>query len=464
MELYNTLTRRKERFEPLKPGTVGIYTCGPTVYSHQHLGNMRPYLFADLLKRNLLYHGFQVRHVMNITDVGHLTDDADLGEDKMEVAARREGLSALEVAEKWTGVFKQDLEKLTILEPDVWCKATEHIPQQIEMVRTLEAKGFTYRTSDGIYFDTSKDPHYGELARIDVRAQQLGERIAGAQEKRNPADFALWKFSSSEGPRRQMEWESPWGVGFPGWHVECSAMSSEYLGVPFDIHTGGVDHIPVHHPNEIAQSENTFDVRPWVRYWLHEEWLMFEGEKISKSTGGVVTLSDLESVGVEPLAFRLFFLTAHYRQQQTFSDSAIQGAQTAYRRLVRHAVELRQADDRNGAEAAAGYRNRFDQAMNDDLNAPQALAVLWEVIRSTELGGVEKWELVCSFDRVLGLDLENAELPEVELDERIEALIRERVEARRARNFARADEIRDELLGQGIVLEDTKEGTHWRRA
>jgi cysteinyl-tRNA synthetase len=463
MELYNTLTRRKERFEPLKPEHAGIYSCGPTVYSHQHLGNMRPYLFADLLKRNLARNGFRVRHVINITDVGHLTDDADLGEDKVELAARREGTTAQEVAEKWTRVFQEDLRRLHILEPDVWCKATEHIPQQIELIKTLEEKGFTYRTSDGIYFDTSKDPHYGELARLDVQAQQLGERISGGQEKRHPADFALWKLSPTEGPRRQMEWESPWGVGFPGWHVECSAMSSEYLGVPFDIHTGGVDHIPVHHPNEIAQSENAFDVRPWVRYWMHEEFVMFEGEKISKSKGGFVTLADLEEQGIEPLAYRLFFLTAHYRQQQTFSASAIEGAQTAYGRLVRHAVELREAGDHAGSEAVAGYRERFHKALDDDLNAPQALAVLWEAIRSTELGGAEKWLLLCEFDRVLGLGLESARLPQVELDERVETLIREREEARRSRNFARADEIRHELLRDGIVLEDTKEGTHWRR-
>ncbi|MEE8557486.1 MAG: class I tRNA ligase family protein, partial [Myxococcota bacterium] len=299
MELYNTLTRRKEPFRPLEPGKVGLYTCGPTVYGRAHLGNMRPYLFADLLKRALRQEGLEVRHVINITDVGHLTDDADLGEDKMELAARREGLTAWDVALKWTQVFKDYLRKLNVLEPDVWCRATDHIPQQIAMVKTLEERGFTYRTSDGIYFDISKDPHYGELARTDLDAQQTTDRIERAREKRNAADFALWKFSPDEGPRRQMEWESPWGIGFPGWHLECSAMSSEYLGVPFDLHTGGIEHVAVHHTNEIAQSENTFDVRPWVRYWLHEEWLLFDGEKISKSTGGSVVLDDLEEAGIE---------------------------------------------------------------------------------------------------------------------------------------------------------------------
>jgi cysteinyl-tRNA synthetase len=463
--LYNTMTRRKERFEPLRDGEVRIYSCGPTVYSHQHLGNMRPYTFADVLTRMFRYNGLRVRHVINITDVGHLTDDAtDSGEDKMEMAARSSGLSAEQVAEKFTRQFKEDLQKLNVREPDVWCKATEHVPEQIEMVKTLEEKGLTYRTSDGIYFDTSKDPHYGELARLVLEEQQVGERVAHAEEKRNPQDFALWKFSPTDGPRRQMEWESPWGTGFPGWHVECSAMSSKYLAVPFDIHTGGQEHVGVHHTNEIAQAENCFEVRPWVRYWLHHEWILFEGAKISKSTGGLMTVSDLEANGVEPLAYRTFLLSAHYRQQQAFSDSAIQGAQSSYRRLVRHAVELREATDRRGADAMDGFRDRFRGAINDDLNAPQALAVLWDVIRSADLGGVEKWELVREFDSVLGLDLEEAKLEVVEVDVEIEALIREREEARRSKNFARADEIRDQLVERGIVLEDVQGGTRWRRA
>jgi cysteinyl-tRNA synthetase len=464
IRLYNTLTRSLERFEPLRPGFVGLYSCGPTVYSHQHLGNMRPYLFADLLKRVFRYFGYTVRHVVNITDVGHLTDDADLGEDKMEEAARRAGISAWDVAERWTAIFKEDIRKLDVIGPDVWCKATDHIAEQIEMVEKLEEKGFTYRTTDGIYFDTSKDPHYGELARLDVESQQVQERIDAAGEKRNPVDFALWKLSPADGPRRQMEWDSPWGRGFPGWHLECSAMSSKYLGVPFDIHTGGVDHIPVHHTNEIAQSENAFDVRPWVRYWLHEEWLMFEGAKVSKSKGGAVTLADLEETGIEPLAYRLFFLGAHYRQQQTFTEEAIGGAQNAYQRLVRHALELRAATDRRGDEAVLErFRARFRESIADDLNAPQALAVLWDVVRSTEIGGAERWDLVREFDGVLGLDLEEARLAEVEIDEQVEVLIREREEARRSKNFARADEIRDELIRQGIVLEDTSGGTRWRR-
>ena len=464
IRLYNTMTRSKERFEPLREGEVRIYSCGPTVYSHQHLGNMRPYCFADTLTRMFRYNGYAVQHVINVTDVGHLTDDADAGEDKMENAARELGLSAAEVAEKFTRLYWEDLRKLNVRDPDVWCKATEHIPEQIEMVQVLEKRGFTYRTSDGLYFDTSRDPHYGELARLVLDQQQVGERVARAQEKRNPQDFALWKLSPAEGPRRQMEWESPWGVGFPGWHLECSAMSSKYLGTPFDIHTGGQEHVGVHHTNEIAQSENTFDLRPWVRYWMHHEWIMFEGAKISKSTGGLMTLSELEETGIEPLAYRTFLLSAHYRQQQAFSESAIQGAQASYRRLVRHSVELREATDERGADGLDSFRKRFRSAINDDLNTPQAMAVLWDVVRSSDLGGVERWVLVREFDQVLGLGLAGAKLESVDVDAEIEALILEREEARRSKSFVRADQIRDQLLERGILLEDVKGGTRWRRA
>lgn len=462
--LYNMRTRCKERFEPVREGPARLYSCGPTVYGYQHVGNMRSYLFSDLLRRTLQYAGFGVRQVINITDVGHLTDDADSGEDKMERAARESGESAYEIAERYTGIFKEDLRSLNCQEPAVWCRATDHIADQIEMVQILEERGFSYRTSDGIYFDTSRDPHYGELARTHLDDQRPGERIGAAGEKRNPADFALWKLSPRDGPRRQMEWPSPWGVGFPGWHLECSAMSSKYLGVPFDLHTGGIDHLPVHHPNEIAQAENVFDVRPWVRFWMHNEWLMASGKKISKSSGGLLTLAELADLGVEPLAFRLFFLTAHYRQQQTFSVEAALGAQQTYGRLVRHAVDLRVATDSRGGELVQCYRERFRCAIFDDLNAPQALAALWETVRSAELGGVQKWELLREFDSVLGLDLEHAKLDSPAIDRRIEALISERDAARAARDFARADELRDELQSEGIVLEDGPDGTRWRRA
>jgi cysteinyl-tRNA synthetase len=462
--LYNTRTRRKEPFVSLEPGRVRVYSCGPTVYSHQHLGNMRAYVFADLLKRTLRYFGWEVFDVVNITDVGHLTDDADAGEDKMEVAARRSGASAQEIAAKWTAVFQRDLEKLHVRSPHVWCKASEHIEEQIAMVRELESRGFTYRTSDGIYFDTSKDPHYGELARLSLDEQEVQGRIEGASEKRNPADFALWKLSPADGPRRQMEWDSPWGRGFPGWHLECSAMSTKYLGERFDIHTGGVDHIPVHHTNEIAQSENALGVRPWVQWWMHGAWLMFDREKMSKSKGRTVTLDDLEERGIEPLAFRYFLLGAHYRQQTHFSDEALEGARTAYRRLRRHAAELAHASERGDGDTQEVLRARFREALADDMNTPKALAVVWEVVRSDALGSGRKWELLREFDDVLGLDLESAaHEPAEELDERLLARIHEREQARRDRDFALADRIRDELHAEGILIEDSAEGTRWRR-
>jgi cysteinyl-tRNA synthetase len=465
LRLYNTLTREKERFEPLQPGRVRIYSCGPTVYSHQHLGNMRAYVFADLLKRSLRWFGFEVFHVINITDVGHLTDDADAGEDKMERAARQSGESIWQVAERWTRIFQQDLAKLRVLPPDVWCRATDHIADQIEMIRKLEARGFTYRTSDGIYFDTSKDPGYGELARLQVEQQEAQERIEGAAEKRQRADFALWKFSPPDGPRRQMEWESPWGVGFPGWHIECSAMSTKYLGEQFDIHTGGVDHIPVHHTNEIAQSQNALGVRPWVRFWMHGGWLMFEGDKMSKSRGSVRTLDDIVTEGVEPEAFRYFLLGSHYRQQTSFTEDALRSAQNAWRRLARRVAELREAAPGTADPAVAEtFRARFRAALADDLNAPQALAVLWDLVRGESAGAADKLALVDSFDAVLGLGLVEAASARPPSDARIDALVAEREAARRARDFARADAIREQLRAEGIAVEDGPQGPRWRRA
>ena len=464
LRLYNTLTRQKERFEPREPGPVRVYSCGPTVYGHAHLGNLRPYLFADLLKRTLRYFGFEVRHVINITDVGHIVEDADLGEDKVELAAREQGVSVWEIAERWTRVFQTDLERLGVEAPDVWCKATDHIREQIEMIQTLEQKGFTYRTSDGIYFDTSMDPHYGELARLQLDQQQTQERIEGSSEKRRPQDFALWKLSPEGAPKRQMEWDSPWGAGFPGWHIECSAMSSKYLGETFDIHTGGIDHIPVHHPNEIAQSEGAYGKRPWVKVWMHSAWMMFESGKMSKSKGATLNLDHLLERGVEPDAYRFFHHNAHYRQQSTYSDDALQRARTGYQRLARHARDLQEATDSKGRDQVEAVRGRFRAALADDLNAPQALAVVWETVRTPELGSVEKWELLREFADVLGLRLWDDVQAEGQSDARVEALVRERDAARAAKDWGRADEIRQQLKAEGIILEDSPQGTHWHRA
>ncbi len=472
LRLFNSLGRAKQVFESLdpKPGPVRIYSCGPTVYSRQHIGNMRPYVFADLLKRTLRLFGYEVKHVVNVTDVGHLTDDLDQGDDKMELAAQRSGESVWDIAARYTRLWQEDLAKLGVAAPDVLCRATDHIPQQLAMIQRLEERGFTYRIRDGVYFDTARAPHYGELCGgVASEDQQAQERIEAAGEKRNACDFALWKLSPPDGPRRQMEWDSPWGRGFPGWHIECSAMSAEYLGVPFDIHTGGIDHIPVHHTNEIAQSEAATGVRPSVRFWLHNGWLMIDGGKMAKSAGTVVNLDHLGERGIHPLAFRYFLLSAHYRQQMNFNEEAISGAQAAYERLARHAERLRESAPDPGAPAGEAYRERFKAALGDDLNAPQALAVTWEMLRSGELADADKWRLLCEFDAVLGLDLRNARVTmaasgDSEADARIAALVRERDQARKARNFARADEIRKQLAGEGIVLEDSRDGeTRWRR-
>jgi len=464
VEVYNTRTRRKERLVPLEPGHVRVYSCGPTVYAPQHLGNMRPYVFADLLKRVLLDAGYRVTHVINITDVGHLTNDSDDGDDKMELAARQAGLRAEDIAERYTAEWKRDLERLHCLPADIYCKATEHIAEQIELGLSLERGGYTYRTADGIYFDTSRFERYAEFARLDLEGQRGGARIGEVEEKRHPADFAIWKFAGDT-VSRQQEWDSPWGRGFPGWHLECSAMSSRYLGRRFDVHTGGIDHVPVHHTNEIAQSECGFGVSPWVTYWMHNEFIDFKGEKMAKSTGNVALLQDLVDAGIEPLAFRYFLLQAQYRQQLAYNDEAMASARTGYRRLVAAAAEVRDAAGEGDPAAQAPLLARFRDAMRDDLNSPRAMAVVWEVARS-ELPAADRRDLLGRFDAVLGLDLAHAEAPEAgwESDPRIDALLAERDEARAARDFERADAIRDELAAEGVEVIDTPEGGRWRRS
>jgi len=462
--LYNTRTRSKQVFEPLEAGHARVYTCGPTVYAPQHIGNLRSQLLGDILKRALLAQGYRVTHVINITDVGHLTDDADAGEDKIERAAAKQGMTAREIADQYTEQWLRDRAKVGCLPPEVLCKATEHIAEQIALVEALERRGFSYRIEDGIYFDTSKFPRYAEFGRLDLEAQAGEGRIGDVPGKRNPADFALWKFAAP-GVRRQQEWDSPWGRGFPGWHTECSAMSRRYLGKQFDIHTGGVDHIGVHHTNEIAQSECADDVHPWVRFWLHGEFLDFRGEKMSKSVGNLCVLDDLIERGIAPLAFRYFSLQAHYRQQQTFTDEAIESADTGYDRLVAHAAELREAEGEPEESRLEPLRERFWDAVRDDLNAPRALAVSWEAVRSEGLAPAERWALLREFDDFLGLDLRNA-IPRSqtsESDPRIDALVAEREAARARRDFAEADRIRDALAAEGVAIEDTPDGPRWRR-
>ena len=474
IKFYDTRTRSLRPFEPLEPGKVGLYSCGPTVYAEQHVGNLRSRLFSDLLKRFLLSEEFEVTHVINITDVGHLVSDADEGEDKMEAAARKAGQTAAEIAEHYTELWRQDGAAVNCLVPEHNPKATEHIPEQIELAQRLEEGGFLYTIADGVYFDTSRFARYAELAGLDLKGQSEGARIGVTEGKRNPADFAVWKFAE-DGVVRLQEWDSPWGRGFPGWHLECSAMSVRYLGERFDIHTGGIDLATVHHTNEVAQSECGFGVHPWVGFWMHNEFLALQsseagsdgGEKMSKSKGNVKTLTDLIDRGIDPLAFRYFFLQAHYRQQQTFSDEAIQSAAKGYQRLRKIAAELEDVDGEGDEKRQAPSLARFREALADDLNAPRAMAVVWDVARSEELPEVDRRDLLRRFDPVLGLALGEPlvvpDAPAVEQDPRIDGLLAERQAARAAKDWSTADRIRDELAADGIEIVDSPEGPQWHR-
>lgn len=460
LKLYNTLTRKKEKFIPIHENKVTFYSCGPTVYWYQHIGNLRTYIFNDILKRAFMYNGFEVTHVMNYTDVGHLTSDADTGEDKIEAAAKKEKKSAQEIAEHYTKVFDQDCLKLNIIPPDITCKATDYIKEQIDLIRNLEEKGYTYKTDDGIYFDTSKVEDYGKLGRLNIEGLEAGKRVDLAG-KKNKTDFALWKFSEEPGIRQQ-EWDSPWGVGFPGWHTECCAMATKHLGKQFDIHTGGEDHVQVHHTNEIAQSEAAYGVKPWVRYWMHGSFLLFKGEKVSKSKGGLHTIKELEDMGFEALDYRYLCLNAHYRKQLNFSIDNLTGAKNTYDRLKNIIIDLKSKGDSKKTESYDEYKRQFVKDINDDLNMPRALSVLWDVLRDIELGSKEKLELAYDFDRIFGLGMKD--MKEAEIDDDIKALVDKREEARKRKDFATADRIRDELKEKGIILEDTPEGVKWKKA
>jgi cysteinyl-tRNA synthetase len=458
LKLFNTLTRKKEDFKPIKDKEVLMYSCGPTVYWFQHIGNLRTYIFSDLLKRVLAYEGFKVKHVMNVTDVGHLTSDADEGEDKIEKAAKKEGKRAEEIANYYWKVFREDFKKLNIIEPDIWCKATEHIKEQIELIKTLEKKGYTYETSDGIYFDTSKFKDYGKLALLKVEGLEAGKRIA-VGEKRNKTDFALWKFSEKPGVRQQ-EWDpkkfgAGWKIGFPGWHIECSAMSSKYLGKQFDIHTGGEDHIPIHHTNEIAQSEAAFGKKPWVKFWLHGSFLTFKGEKVSKSKGGLYTVSELEEKRFKPLVYRYFCLTGHYRSQLEFSLENLESAKNSFNRLKNIVSELK--DD---GKTNKKYLDEFEGKIDNDLDIPGALSVMWNMLRDED--SIGKYRTVTKMDEIFGLDLmkkEQSSIPREVLE-----MIRRRESARKVGDFKTADEIREEIRKKyGIIVEDSKEGLKWKK-
>jgi cysteinyl-tRNA synthetase len=456
LALYNTLTRQKEEFTPIRPGEVGLYTCGPTVYNFAHIGNLRTFIFEDVLKRVLTYNGLKVVHVMNITDVGHLTGDRDMGEDKMEQGARREGKTAWDIAEFYTQAFREDIRRLNIIEPNIWCKATEAIAEQIDLIATLERKGFTYRISDGIYFDTARFPDYARLSSQNLEALQEGARVEKNPEKRNATDFALWKFSPP-GVRRQMEWESPWGTGFPGWHIECSAMSMKFLGDQLDIHCGGIDHVDIHHTNEIAQSEAATG-RKFFNVWMHGAFLNIPGgKKMAKSEENFLTLENaLLQRDIPALAFRYAAFQTHYRKPMEYSEESIQAARNGLEHLCNQVREAAGGQGNAAGRVDAGFREKFLEAVNDDLNMPRAMAVVQQVLKS-DLNAADKHATVLDFDQVLGLDLHTVDRPQ-ELPAEVRQRVEARTQARQAKNWAESDRLRDEIQALGYTVHDTRDG------
>jgi cysteinyl-tRNA synthetase len=457
--LYNTLSRTKEEFKSIKPGSVGLYTCGPTVYNFAHIGNLRAYLFEDFLQKTLEYNGYQVKRVMNVTDVGHLTGDMDMGEDKMEKGAAREGKSAWDIAAFYLAAFRRDLAALHIKEPNIWCKATDYIPEQIAMIVTLEQKGYTYQIGDGIYFDTSQVKDYNKLSHLPLAELREGARVEINPDKKSPTDFALWKFSPA-GARRQMEWPSPWGLGFPGWHIECSAMSLKFLTGQLDIHCGGIDHINIHHTNEIAQSEAATGQK-FFNYWLHGAFLNIPGgKKMAKSADNFLTLENaLIKQGLSPLAYRFAALQTHYRKSMEYSLEGMKQAQAGLTSLWEQVAGLGTV---SGAVSPA-LADKFNAAINDDLNLPKALAVLASVFKS-QLAAADKLATVLDFDRVLGLGLAQAgatvtpDLSLADLSADMQKLVTDREAARAAKDWAAADRLRDQLIQAGYILKDTEQG------
>ena len=468
MKLYNTASRKIEEFKPLNPPNVTFYSCGPTVYDYTHIGHLRTYVNNDVLKRTLNFLGYKVKHVMNITDVGHLTGDSDEGEDKMEKGAVKTGATVWELARVYTDYFISSIDTMNIIRPDVFSNATAHIPEFIEMIKILESKGFTYETNEAIYFDVSKFKNYGKLS-----GQKLEDKITAARKeihvdagKRNPADFVLWFKATGRFKNHIMRWPSAWGEGFPGWHIECSAMCMKYLGETVDIHAGAIDLIPVHHENEIAQSEAATG-KPFVRYWFHNDFLLVDGQKMSKSLGNFYTIDDLKNSKIGPMALRLLFLQTHYRQIMNFTWESLSASSNAYSKLVNHICELKQKVVENRLrkpvyevglkEDAKNYRQKFIDAISDDLQTPKAVAVLWEITKSN-LPPDEKLRLILEIDEVFGLNLKNAKFFAVEIPEEIKKLAEEREAARLAKDFQKSDELRKKIAEKGFSVKDTDEG------
>lgn len=450
IKLYNTATKQKEDFIPIKEKEVGIYSCGPTVYHYQHLGNMRAVVFADTLHRMFLSAGYSVKHIINITDVGHLVSDGDNGEDKMEKGAKREGKSVWEIAKMYTDAYFADLMKLNVsLNEYTFPRATDNIREQIALISALEIAGYTYEISDGIYFDTSKFSKYADFAHLDVKGLQSGARVEENQEKKNITDFALWKFSPKD-EQRQMEWESPWGKGFPGWHIECSAMSMKYLGEHFDIHTGGIEHITVHHTNEIAQSESVTGMK-YANYWMHNNHLLDTTGKMSKSNGEFLTISTLEEYGYDILAYRYFLLTAHYKKELSFSFEALDASAVAYKKLIEWCKE----NSHEEGSINEDYKNKFLNFIYDDLGTPACIALMWDLIKDSTITTKDKHKTIVYMGEILGFPLSKVRKEMLTVPEDVEKLLDARTKARLAKDFTESDRLRDELKKLGYSVRDT---------
>ena len=451
LKLYNTLTHRKDEFEPMNESEVKIYTCGPTVYNYAHIGNLRAYIFMDTLRRTLKYNGYRLKHVMNITDVGHLESDADEGEDKMLKASKRENKNPYEIAEYYTKCFLRDLERLNIDKPEIICKATDNIKEMISYVEEILKNGYAYETSKGIYFDISKLDKYPELSNRNIEDQIAGARVDVDPEKRNPYDFALFIKAPKE---HIMKWETPWGLCYPGWHIECSTMSRKYLGEIFDIHTGGVDHIPTHHENEIAQCKGATGKIP-AHYWMHCEFITIDNGKMSKSLGNTYTLDDLEKRNISPLDYKMFCYSSHYRNKLNFTFENVEGAKIALGRLREGYQKHLNGTEKANPLEILDCKNKFLEAINDDLNIPMAMGIVWEVIKNTTKSK-EYADLILQFDQVLGLEIDKKE-EKVELPNEIIELINLRKEARKNKNWAESDRLRDEINSKGYKVKDTKD-------
>ncbi|PIY66066.1 cysteine--tRNA ligase [Candidatus Shapirobacteria bacterium CG_4_10_14_0_8_um_filter_39_15] len=457
LKLYNTLSHKLEEFKPINPDQIGVYSCGPTVYWNQHIGNMYAFVQWDAMVRFLRFLGWNVKWVMNITDVGHMTSDEDSGEDKMEKGAKREGMTPWEIADKYLGQFKESIDLLNI-KPDLLPRATEHIQEQIDLIKKIEDRGFAYKTKTGLVFNTAKFPGYADFARLDLSKQEAGSRVEVDPEKKNPWDFLLWVTNQ---PNHIMLWDSPWGKGFPGWHIECTAMSTKYLGETFDIHTGGKEHIPVHHTNEVAQGFGAFGHQT-ANFWLHNEWLSIKGEKASKSSGNFYLVTDLVEKGYDPLAFRYLVLTSQYHSGLDFSFEALTGAQTTLFRLRDLVVGWKQTKDETGfsretIDKTQDYRQKFIDAVSNDLNFPAGLAVVWEMAKSN-INSEDKLDLILEFDKVMGLRLAEAGSEKRETSSEVEELAQKREVLRKQKKWETADEVRKEIEKLGYTIEDKADG------